>query len=86
MAQSRKITDLNRAEPRDEFAFIVATGVSNFQISLKDIADYSANNRPSGSFTESLTISGAPVLTGVDYIDSDITLSLIHISEPTRPY
>lgn len=73
MAQSRKITDLNRAEPRDEFAFIVATGVSNFQISLKDIADYSATNRPSGSFTESLTISGAPVLTGVDYIDSDIT-------------
>lgn len=72
MAQSRKITELQRSAPKDEFAFIAATGISNFQVSFKDIADYSSINRPSGSFTESLTISGAPVLTGVDYIDSDI--------------
>lgn len=72
MAQSRKITDLNRATPHDEFAFIVATGVSNFQLSYKDLAEYSSINRGTGSFLDTLTISGVPVLTGVEYIDADI--------------
>ena len=81
MAQSRKITDLNRSTPRDDFAFIAATGISNYQVSFKDIADYSSINRPTGSFTEALTVSGVPVLTGIEYIDSDINNINTEINE-----
>lgn len=81
MAQSRKITDLNRSTPRDEFAFIAATGVSNFQVLFKDIADYSSINRATGSFTDTLTVSGVPVLTGIEYIDSDISTINNEITE-----
>ena len=40
----------------------------------------------SASYFNNVTLTGSPALTRVEVIDTDWGLSLIHISEPTRPY
>ena len=64
MPENKKITDLNPSIPKDGYAFVAATGTENFRISYSDIAEYSSIGVKSGSFLESLTISGVPVSTG----------------------
>jgi len=64
MPDNKKITDLDPSIPKGEYAFVAATGVDNFRVSYSDLAEYSSIGTKSGSFTQSLTISGVPVSTG----------------------
>ena len=64
MAGDKKITDLNRATPLGSFDFISATGSDNYKVSYSNLAEYSSIAVQSGTFTESLTISGVAVSTG----------------------
>ena len=64
MAENKKITDLDPSIPKNGYAFVAATGADNFRVSYSDLAEYSSIGTKSGSFTQSLTISGESVLTG----------------------
>ena len=64
MAGDKKITDLDRATPLGSFDFVSATGSDNYKVSYSNLAEYSSIGVQSGTFTESLTISGVAVSTG----------------------
>jgi len=64
MSENKKITDLNPSIPKNGYAFVAATGAENFRVSYSDLSEYSSIGTKSGSFTQSLTISGETVLTG----------------------
>ena len=64
MPDNKKITDLDPSIPKGKYAFVAATGVDNFRVSYSDLAEYSSIGTKSGSFIETLTISGVPVSTG----------------------
>jgi alpha-tubulin suppressor-like RCC1 family protein len=64
MPDDKKITDLDRATPLGSFDFVSATGVDNYKVSYSNLAEYSSIAVQSGTFTESLTVSGVAVLTG----------------------
>ena len=64
MSENKKITDLDPSIPKDGYAFVAATGADNFRVSYSDLAEYSSIGTKSGTFTQSLTISGETVLTG----------------------
>jgi hypothetical protein len=64
MSENKKITELNPSLPKDGYAFVAATGTENFRVSYSDLAEHSSIGVKSGSFLDSLTISGVPVSTG----------------------
>ena len=65
-SKNRKITDLPSALPGDDVNqfFVVATPESNFKFTYKDVAEYSSIGVKSGVYTDTLSLSGHPVLTG----------------------
>jgi hypothetical protein len=60
----RKITDLTVKTPEFDQYFVVADEEDNFRVSFLDIAEYSSINTKSGTFTDVLSLSGNPVVTG----------------------
>ncbi len=65
MSKNKKITDLPPSIPKRGYSFVAASGLENFQIDYSDLAEYSSIDTKTGSFKDSLTISGHPVLTGI---------------------
>lgn len=65
MAKNKKITDLPLSIPKRGYSFVAASGLENFQIDYSGLAEYSSIGTKTGSFKDSLTISGYPVLTGI---------------------
>ena len=65
MSKNKKITDLPPSIPKRGYSFVAASGLENFQIDYSGLAEYSSINTKTGSFKDSLTISGHPVLTGI---------------------
>ena len=87
----------NRSKPRIPFGSLVELGIikpgtnifdNKKKINAKILADGSIkHNQSEGSIHKvAATILGAESCNGWTYWHCDINLSLIHISEPTRPY
>ena len=62
MADNKKITDLPDSIPSGGFNFIVATGIVNYRVTYGDLAEYSSIGTKTGQFTDSLSLSGSPVM------------------------
>lgn len=63
-AENRKITELDLNKPSRDHNFVVATPEENFRLLYHDVAEFSSIDTQSGTFLETLTISGVPVSTG----------------------
>jgi alpha-tubulin suppressor-like RCC1 family protein len=73
MADNKKITDLPDSIPSGGFNFIVATGIENYRIPYIDVAEYSSIGTKTGQFTDSLSLSGSPVIPTNNLVDGNIT-------------
>ena len=76
MADNKKITDLPSSIPSGGFNFIAATGApsnSNYRVTYVDIAEYSSIDTKTGQFTDSLSLSGSPVIPTNNLVDGNIT-------------
>ena len=76
MADNKKITDLPASIPSGGFNFIAATGAptnTNYRVPYVDIAEYSSIGTKTGQFTDSLSLSGSPVIPTNNLVDGNIT-------------
>ena len=76
MADNKKITDLPASIPSGGFNFIAATGAptnTNYRVTYVDIAEYSSIDTKTGQFTDSLSLSGSPVIPTNNLVDGNIT-------------
>lgn len=72
MADNKKITEFPRATPSGGFELVAATGTHNYKVSYDDFAEYSSINTKSGTFLDTLTVSGVAAITG-DSGGGDVT-------------
>jgi hypothetical protein len=64
MSKNKKITELLEVVPDSDQFFLVANELENYKISWTGLSEYSSIGTKSGAFTESLTLSNNPVVTG----------------------
>ena len=62
--ENRKITELDLSKPERDHNFVVATPDKNFRLLYHDVAEFSSIDTQSGTFLDTLTISGVSVSTG----------------------
>ena len=62
--ENRKITELDLSKPERSHNFVVATPDKNFRLLYNDVAEFSSIDTQSGTFLDTLTISGVSVSTG----------------------
>lgn len=62
--ENRKITELDLSKPERNHNFVVATPDKNFRLLYNDVAEFSSIDTQSGTFLDTLTISGVSVSTG----------------------
>ena len=64
MADNKKITEFPRATPSGGFELVAATSTDNYKVSYDDFSEYSSINTKSGTFLDTLTVSGVAPSTG----------------------